>query len=117
MKRIAMFNCQMANRYCTGAACLKAFNRRTGEFARYQGEDVELVAFARCNGCGQDWKNDEGLAEKLLRLHTIGTDVVHFGVCTCHKGQECSFITRLIEKLSAEGIVVVRGTHATHSKG
>ena len=116
MKKIAIFNCRMANRRCTGAACLQAFNERSGAFAAYGDEPLELVAFSRCNGCGQDWENDEALKEKLVRLQKIGTDAVHFGACTIHKGQEFSFITRLAEKLVADGMTVVRGTHHTGRK-
>ena len=33
--KIAMLNCLDANRVCTGAGCLKAFNGKTRHFADY----------------------------------------------------------------------------------
>lgn len=117
MKKIAIFNCWKANQCCTGASCLDAFNHRLGAFAVYADETLELVAFARCNGCGQDWENDEALEEKIVRLQKIHIDSVHFGVCTIQKGQECLFITRLADRLTAAGMTVVRGTHVAARNG
>ncbi|MBQ7515974.1 MAG: CGGC domain-containing protein [Schwartzia sp.] len=113
MKRVAIFNCHHAGETCTGSGCFKAFNQRDAFFARYQEEPAELVSFARCNGCGHDWENDESLAKKIDRLKDIA-DVVHFGACTVKKGTECQFITRLGTKLEGMGLEVVRGTHAVH---
>ena len=114
MKKIAIFNCALANERCTGSGCFKAFNNKEAFFERYAEEGAELMAFARCNGCGHDWENDEGLANKIERLKKIGVETVHFGACTLHDGKECSFITRLGGKLEGMGLEVVRGTHRTH---
>ena len=51
--KIAMLNCLNANQVCTGAGCLRAFNSRTKHFAEYGDIPLELVAMARCNGCGK----------------------------------------------------------------
>ena len=61
--KIAMLNCLNANEVCTGAGCLKAFNARSRHFAEYGETPLELVAMARCNGCGKGI--DEGFREKL----------------------------------------------------
>jgi predicted metal-binding protein len=114
MKKIAIFNCEMANATCTGSGCFKAFNNKEAFFERYADEGAELISFARCNGCGHDWDNDEGLAKKIDRLKNMGAEVVHFGACTIHDGKECSFITRLGEKFESMGIEVVHGTHRTN---
>ena len=86
MKKIVMLTCLKANRVCTGAACLQAFNSKTKTFARYQ-EPLELEAFFRCNGCDAQgigvW--DEGMEEKVERLLSLHPDVVHLGVCTKEK--------------------------------
>ena len=42
MKRIVILRCLGSNNVCTGAACLKAFNKKTGAFARYGEEPLEL---------------------------------------------------------------------------
>ena len=89
--------------------CLKAFNERTKTFSRYGGEELELEAFFRCNGCGV-W--DEGMEEKLERLISIKPDAVHLGVCTKLKdGTRCPTIERIAKRLEEEGAHIVDGTH------
>ena len=68
MKKIAMLNCLNSNKVCAGAACFTAFNKRIRSFERYQGMDVEVAAFMRCNGCGNDPETDAGILEKVERL-------------------------------------------------
>lgn len=112
MKKIAMLNCLKSNEVCTGAACMKAFYERIRSFSVYEGEDVEMRAFFRCNGCGKDPDQDEGMKEKLDRLVKEGVTIVHTGVCTkTREGVECKTITKLIEMIEQRGISVVRGTH------
>jgi len=112
MKKIALLNCLNSNRVCTGAACLDAFNNRTVGFERYKDEDIELVADMKCNGCEADPETDAGMIEKLERLKSIGTQVVHIGKCTIMKdGTECSIIYKASKILERQGIEVVRGTH------
>ena len=67
MKKIAMLNCLNSNKVCAGAACFTAFNKRIRSFERYQGMDVEVAAFMRCNGCGNDPETDAGILEKVER--------------------------------------------------
>ena len=113
MTKIAMLNCLKANEVCAGASCMRALNERKSTFAAYQDEDVELVAFMRCNGCGKSDPGEGGMLEKIERLQSIGTDVVHVGVCTVRRstGTECEEICRTIDALEARGIRIVRGTH------
>lgn len=113
MKRIAMLNCLKANRVCAGAACLKAFYERTRAFERYGGEDLVLTAYMRCNGCDHLPDEDPGMQEKLKRLVSERTDVLHIGRCTIlpDAGAECPVITRAAAIAEAGGITVVRGTH------
>lgn len=112
MKKIAMLNCLKSNRVCAGAACLKALNNRTASFERYAGEEVELVAYMRCNGCELPLTEDAGMLEKLERLCSIGTEVLHIGKCTLNKEkEECPLITEAAAMLEAKGIEIVRGTH------
>lgn len=113
MKKIVMLTCLKANRVCTGAACLQAFNSKTKTFARYQ-EPLELEAFFRCNGCDAQgiggW--DEGMEEKVERLLSLHPDAVHLGVCTKEKsGRRCPLIQRVADALSEAGAVIVDGTH------
>ena len=113
MKKIVMLTCLKANRVCTGAACLQAFNSKTKTFARYQ-EPLELEAFFCCNGCDAQgigvW--DEGMEEKVERLLSLHPDAVHLGVCTKEKsGRRCPLIQRVADALSEAGAVIVDGTH------
>ena len=66
MTKLAMLCCLKSNRRCTGAACLSTLNDRTRSFAPYEGQEVTLTAFARCNGC--EAGIDKGFQEKLDRL-------------------------------------------------
>lgn len=118
MKKIAILSCLDSNRVCTGAACLQALHQRSRSFVRYEGKELELVAFMRCNGCGSDPLSDPGMQEKIERLRSIGTDVVHIGICTQKKTPgdeatrtECPTITQIAQQLEQYGITVVRGTH------
>ncbi|HAQ40394.1 CGGC domain-containing protein [Anaeropeptidivorans aminofermentans] len=112
MKKIAMMNCLKSNRVCTGAACLNAFNARTVGFERYRDEELELVALMWCNGCDAEADEDSGMIEKLERLQSIGTQVLHIGKCTKNKaGEECPIISKAADILERQGIQIVRGTH------
>ena len=113
IKRIAMFNCLQANSCCTGKACLQAFYQKKDSFSIYDKIDIELIAFARCNGCKSTLKNDEGLLEKATCMLNSNIDVVHFGVCTKRNGIECELITAIGKKFEDAGISIVRGTHRT----
>ena len=109
--KIAMLNCLNANEVCTGAGCLRAFNSRTRHFADYGDAPLELIALARCNGCGKGI--DEGFREKLERIVSEGAEVCHLGVCTKHgkTGEECPTITEAAAWLEEKGVRIVRGTH------
>lgn len=110
--KLAILNCLNSNRVCTGAACLQALNERKKSFTPYQGQEIELTAFMRCNGCGVDPEEDAGIIEKMDRLQQIGTEVLHVGICTAKKDSgECPTITKMIEMAEQRGIRVVRGTH------
>lgn len=71
MKKIAILRCLKSNDVCTGAACLSSFNNKTGKFSVYD-DELQLVAFMTCNGCGSvDLHNEAGLREKLDMIKKI----------------------------------------------
>ena len=117
MKRIVILRCLRSNNVCTGAACLKAFNKKTGAFARYGEEQLELEAFWSCNGCEDcRLKHQEGIEEKLERIIGLQPDAVHVGVCVKQRtdnGDEvtCKTIAEICERLQATGLTIVEGTH------
>lgn len=116
MKRIAILRCMRSNENCAGAACLRAFNQKRGFFARYGGEETELVAFWSCNGCeGLAFSDEAGLREKIDRIERIGTDVVHIGICCSTRspspGKLCDRIAAIAAELKRRNIELVFGTH------
>ena len=117
MKKIAILRCLKSNDVCTGASCLRAFNSRTGKFSGYGDEELELVAFMTCNGCGSvDLKNEAGLREKLDMIKKLAPDALHFGVCTKHRGKDgkpvlCTQIEKILCEIRKMNIEIVDGTH------
>lgn len=114
MKKIAILTCLNANRVCTGAGCLRAFNEKTGSFARYAEDGLLLMAFFHCPGCGISPAQDGGTLEKLERLEKIGVTCVHVGVCgMTDAGQNvlCPAMAELVELLRQRGIGTVLRTH------
>ncbi len=117
MKRIVILRCLRSNNVCTGAACMRAFNTKSGAFARYGEEPLELEAYWSCNGCGDcHFKYQEGIEEKLERIIGLKPDAVHVGVCVKHRTQDgqvvtCKTIEEICERLEAAGLTIVEGTH------
>ena len=117
MKRIVILRCLRSNNVCTGAACLKAFNKKTGAFARYGEEPLELEAYWSCNGCGDcHFKYQEGIEEKLERIISLKPDAVHVGACVKQHTQDgqvdtCKTIVEISERLKAARLTIVEGTH------
>jgi len=115
MKKIVLVKCKMISEQnlCPGdAKCFVAFNRREGEFARYEGEPAEIVGIIDCAGCSGN-KNRVicNLAILKLQLKALGekVDVIHIGTCIM------SFCPRkddLIAAIKAKaGVEVIEGTH------
>ena len=117
MKRIVILRCLKSNDVCTGAGCMRAFNTKSGAFARYGEEPLELEAYWSCNGCGDcHFKYQEGIEEKLERIIGLQPDAVHVGVCVKQRteyGDEvtCKTIAEICERLQAMGLTIVEGTH------
>ena len=117
MKRIVILRCLRSNDVCTGAGCMRAFNTKSGAFARYGEEQLELEAFWSCNGCEDcRLKHQDGIEEKLERIIGLKPDAVHVGVCVKQRtdtGAEvtCKTIAEICERLQAAGLTIVEGTH------
>lgn len=115
MEKIGILTCIHANAVCTGAGCLKAFNKKTDFFQAYP-RDTELAVFMTCNGCKKEQplepEEDPGILEKLDRLQQEKIDTIHVGVCRLQKNkEECKRITKMCSMMEARGIKVIRGTH------
>ena len=93
---------------------MTAWNNKTGAFQQYQAEELELLAFCYCNGCGSILEQDNGMQEKLKRILQIHPDAVHLGVCTLNeKGERCKVIQKFIEIFQNNDIAVIDGTHSS----
>lgn len=117
MKKIAILRCLRSNDVCTGFACMQAFQHKTGKFAEYGEEPVELMAYCACNGCRDVSLGEEGLRGKIDFLKKMRLDAVHVGVCTKHMDENgnrtitCPTIQKITQELSWSGIKIVEGTH------
>ncbi|MDO4453104.1 MAG: CGGC domain-containing protein [Eubacteriales bacterium] len=114
MKKVAILVCNNAvGEKCTGAGCIKAFNKKTGTFEKYRTEEVELQAFFQCNGCDKSLEEDEELKKKVERIVEIHPDAVHVGICTINKEhrKHCETIKKMAQIFQDSGIEVVSGTH------
>lgn len=115
MKRIVMLTCPKTENVCTGGGCFSALNSRTKAFAPYEGEEVEVLAFMKCSGCGHFPGKDKGLDEKIQYILQRRPDVVHLGICCCYDAKEkelCPEIMAVWRIFEDHGISVVRGTHS-----
>ena len=114
MKRIAIAACLNANRVCAGCACLNAFYDRRKSFERYGDEPLRLMAFMRCSNCVRegDPMADAGFVEKLERMVSEGTEVVHIGLCAGKTPEDaCPGMLQMSKAFEDKGMTVVWGTH------
>ena len=114
MKKIAIFCCLRANDVCAGCACLNAFYDRRRAFARYEGEQLRLTAFARCSNCVKDSDpmNDPGFVEKLERFVSEGVEIVHIGICAGREEESgCPGMKKAVQAFRGKGMDVIWGTH------
>lgn len=89
---------------CTGKGCLKSFFAKTESFARYKGDEVQLVGFFHSGG---------DLDYKLQKMKEAGVEVIH--VSTCMRGKYPGY-RQLVEKIS-EDFDVIGYTHGSeHGK-
>ena len=106
MKKIGIIIC---DRYgtCAGGKCLRALRSREGGFARYAGEEVELVGYTSCGGCpggNVEYAPEEMKANGAEVVHLATGLVVGYPPCP-HLDHFRAFIPRKF------GMEVVVGTH------
>ena len=61
---------------CPVSACLKDMYDLKGAFARYKGQDVELVGVISCNGC-PTLKGEEVILPKAEAMLHYGANRIH----------------------------------------
>lgn len=97
---------------CAGGKCLRSLRNREGAFARYRGQDVELVGYTTCAGCPGG--NIEYAPEEMKKN---GATVVHLATGLVVGYPPCphlpAFQAFLEEKYD---LPVVVGTHPIPQK-
>jgi len=111
MKKIGIIICDRY-RTCAGGKCLRALRERDGAFARYEGEQVELVGYTTCGGCPGG--NVEYTGEEMV---ANGAQVVHLATGLLVGYPPCPYIDTFKSFLEKRyGVEVVVGTHPIPKK-
>lgn len=111
MKKIGIIIC---DRYhtCAGGKCLRSLKERAGGFARYEGEEVELVGYTTCGGCPGG--NVEYAPEEMKNN---GAEVVHLATGLVVGYPPCPHLDYFREFIPRKfGMEVVMGTHPVPEK-
>jgi len=106
MRRIGIIIC---NRYhnCAGGKCLRALRNREGAFARYKGEEVELVGYTTCGGCPGG--NVEYAPAEMKKN---GAEIIHLATGLVVGYPPCPRLRTFCDFVPAKyGLEVVVGTH------
>lgn len=111
MERLLIVGCDKGmNKICVGCSrCLVAFSRRDGEFARYAGQQVELMGIASCGGCPGDQLVPRLALMKFWNLPLEAEPTkIHLSPCILH----CEHSESIMAKMEAKcGIEIIKGTH------
>ena len=111
MTRVGIIICDRY-RACAGGKCLRALRERAGGFARYAGEEVELVGFTSCGGCPGG--NIESAPEEMQKN---GATVVHLATGLVVGYPPCPWLDYFREFIPRKfGLEVVVGTHPVPEK-
>jgi predicted metal-binding protein len=112
--KIGILTCSNTTRVldCPVSACLKDMHEHKGEFARYKGQDVELVGVISCNGC-PTIKGEEVILPKVEALLHYGANRIHLTYCM---STLCPFARKYINVIKAKfpSLDVIEGTHEPH---
>ncbi len=111
MKKVGIIIC---DRYhtCAGGKCFRSLREREGAFARYEGEEVELVGFTTCGGCPGG--NVEHAPEEMKNN---GAEVVHLATGLVVGYPPCPHLDYFREYIPRQfGMEVVVGTHPIPEK-
>lgn len=97
---------------CAGGKCLRSLREREGAFAKYRGQDVELVGYTTCGGCPGG--NIEYAPEEMKKN---GAQVVHLATGLVVGYPPCPHIEAFQQFIPEKyGMEVVVGTHPIPQK-
>ncbi len=106
MKRIGIIICSRYHN-CAGGKCLRALRNREGAFARYKGEEVELVGYTTCGGCPGG--NVEYAPAEMKKN---GAEIIHLATGLVVGYPPCQRLQAFCDFIPAKyGLEVVVGTH------
>jgi predicted metal-binding protein len=85
---------------------------RKGAFARYKGQNIELVGVISCNGCPMV-KGEEIVLPKIEALLHYGANRIHLTYCMMTL---CQFTKKYIKVIKAKfpSLDLIEGTHEPH---
>ena len=75
--KIGIIRCEEHSKDCAGYNCFPAIRNKTGQFEGIN--DIELVGFDTCGGCGR--KKADKIVARAIRLKEKGAEVIHLGNC------------------------------------
>jgi len=85
------YQCESAVRICPGRSCFRAIKEKTGSFAQYSDEKIEIIGMVPCGGCpGRD------AVRQAAEMVRSGAEVIF--ICTC-----------MIKPIPSEPIAVFQG--------
>jgi predicted metal-binding protein len=106
MKKLGIIICDRYHR-CAGGKCLRAMREREGAFARYAGEEVELVGYTTCGGCPGG-----NIEYAPAEMKKNGAEVVHLATGLLVGYPPCPRIDEFKKFVPEKyGLEVVIGTH------
>jgi len=112
MEKVLIIGCKrsMDNVCIACSRCMVGFNRRAGAFARYDGQDVQLMGILNCGDCpgaaivprlAQIALWNKPLDESITKVHIAPCILDH-----------CPYKETLVKKIKAKaGVEVVEGAH------
>lgn len=99
-------------RRCAGGKCLRSLKNREGAFARYRGQDVELVGYTSCDGCPGG--NIEYAVDEMIRN---GAGVIHLATGLVVGYPPCPHLVYFHDFIRERyGLDVIYGTHPIPEK-
>jgi len=112
MEKVLIIGCDIGmDDICIACSrCLVGFNRREGEFKRYNDKETEIIGLLNCGGCPGSM---------------IVTRMAQFGLWNCKLGEKptkvhiancivehCPYKDVIIQKIKAKaGVEVIEGSH------
>jgi len=105
LTKLGIIRCQERSEICPGYNCFPAIRAKTGSFAAY--DDVELIGFDTCGGCGQG--KSVKIIARAQRLKDKGAEVIHLSTCLAmHCPWKDLYAKDIKEKVA---VFVVEKTH------